>query len=70
MTSNSRGETVTMTGHDVVAKAPAFPQEGDSFKVHLLSNLSHKRAEVTLLYQRDGWKIDFWAINVLVDMAD
>ncbi len=70
VTTNSRGETITMTGHDVVAKAPAFPQEGDSFKVHLLSNLSKKRAEVTLLYQRDGWKIDFWAINVLVDMAD
>lgn len=70
ITTNSRGEFVTITGNDVVAKAPAFPKEGDSFKVHLLSNLSNKRAEVTMIYQRDGWKIDFWAINVLVDMAD
>ncbi|PKL76158.1 MAG: hypothetical protein CVV27_11740 [Candidatus Melainabacteria bacterium HGW-Melainabacteria-1] len=66
VSKNSRGEYTTLSAGDVAQLASASPREGDSVKLHLLSSAGGEMAEVTLIYHKGGWKIDYWAPNILV----
>lgn len=66
VSKNSRGEMIELGSQDAAALAPANPRPGDSFKYRLFSSASRSDVELTMIYQDNGWKVDFWTPNILV----
>lgn len=62
----AQGSYRELSPGDVNALAPQEPDEGDTYKPLLYSSARDNHAELTLIYKRGGWKVDYWTPNVLV----
>jgi hypothetical protein len=66
VSKTSSGGFKQLSVPDVRKQAPESPRYGEKVKYLLYSSARKAEAEVTLIYDNGGWKINFWTPNVLV----